>query len=200
MQKFGLSVFHCLVTELKKKQGCQQHIISPLLLLTTLFYAGLLPLGSDLNSADPPSALPFQEQPKPFDFTFLPQEFGVQNRPYCDDKIGNQPLTGEVLGGFYPPGYVYPRVQTIYTLTAIHSRPLDPDSLGDPCGRPLPNALSVSNDVDTAWRLWQTIQRGVKKEVKLTNGNFITEYPVPKPVYSAVEAKWTSGARTTEFS
>ena len=72
--------------------------------------------------------------------------------------------------------------------------------LGDPYGRPISIASSGSNGVDTAWRRRQTIRRGVKKEVKLTNGNFITEYPVPTPVYSAVEAKWTSGVKTTEFS
>lgn len=59
---------------------------------------------------------------------------------------------------------------------------------------------SVSNGVDSAWRRRQTIKRGVTKKVKLTKGNFITEYPVPTPVYSAIEAKWTAGVKTTEFS
>ena len=75
---------------------------------------------------------------------------------------------------------------------------------GDPYaqggGRPLSLASDASGGVDTAWRRRQTIRRGVKKTVKLTNGNFITEYPVPTPVYSAVEAKWKDGVKTTEFS
>ena len=58
---------------------------------------------------------------------------------------------------------------------------------------------SSSNGVDTAWRRRQTVKRGVTKKVKLTNGNFITEYPVPTPVYSAIEAKY-SQTNTTEFS
>lgn len=58
----------------------------------------------------------------------------------------------------------------------------------------------MSNGVDTAWRRRQTIKRGVTKKVKLTNGNFITEYPVPTPVYSAIESKWTSSVNTSEFS
>ena len=58
----------------------------------------------------------------------------------------------------------------------------------------------MTNGVDSAWRRRQTIKRGVTKKVKLTNGNFITEYPVPTPVYSALEAKWTAGVKTTEFS
>jgi chitin synthase len=95
---------------------------------------------------------------------------------------------------------MYTLVSNYPTLTAIHPRPLDPDMLGDPYGRPISIASSGSNGVDTAWRRRQTIRRGVKKEVKLTNGNFITEYPVPTPVYSAVEAKWTSGVKTKEFS
>ncbi|KZV76117.1 glycosyltransferase family 2 protein [Peniophora sp. CONT] len=87
-------------------------------------------------------------------------------------------------GGFYPPG------------------PVDPDAYGDPYagGRPISAASSVTNGVDTAWRRRQTIKRGVTKKVKLTNGNFITEYPVPTPVYSAIESKWTSNSNTTEFS
>ena len=58
----------------------------------------------------------------------------------------------------------------------------------------------MTNGVDSAWRRRQTIKRGVTKKVKLTNGNFITEYPVPTPVYSALEAKWTAGVKTSEFS
>jgi chitin synthase len=73
---------------------------------------------------------------------------------------------------------------------------------GDPYaqGRPISVVSDASVGVDSAWRRRQTIRRGVKKTVKLTNGNFITEYPVPTPVYSAVEAKWNSGVQTTEFS
>ncbi|KAI0254717.1 chitin synthase [Lactifluus subvellereus] len=150
--------------------------------------AGRPPLGSLPSHGDPfadrPRALQFQEQPRPFDSTVsLPQEFGVQNPPYDDEEIEKQPLTGgNVPGGFYPPG------------------PLDPDTFGDPYSRPISIASSGSNGVDTAWRRRQTIRRGVKKEVKLTNGNFITEYQVPTPVYSAVEDKWKSKVRTTEFS
>ena len=75
-----------------------------------------------------------------------------------------------------------------------------PDAYGDPYSRPLSVASSMSNGVESAWRRRQTIRRGVKKTVKLTNGNFITEYPVPTPVYSAVEDKWKTDVRTTEFS
>lgn len=82
----------------------------------------------------------------------------------------------------------------------VHTSPFNPDAYGDPYGRPLSVASSMSNGVDTAWRRRQTIRRGVRKEVKLTNGNFITEYLVPTPVYSAVEDKWKTNAKTTEFS
>jgi len=82
----------------------------------------------------------------------------------------------------------------------IHISPGNPDFYGDPYARPLSVASSASNGVDTAWRRRQTIKRGIKKTVRLTNGNFITEYPVPTPVYSAVEAKWKNGVKSTEFS
>lgn len=93
-----------------------------------------------------------------------------------------------------------PYINPIFFLTPVHTSRFNPDAYGDPYARPLSVVSSASNGVDTAWRHRQTIRRGVKKEVKLTNGNFITEYPVPTPVYSAVEAKWKDGVRTTEFS
>jgi chitin synthase len=58
---------------------------------------------------------------------------------------------------------------------------------------------TASNSTDTAWRRRQTIKRGVTKKVKLTRGNFITEYAVPTAIHSAIEAKW-KGNNTTEFS
>lgn len=67
---------------------------------------------SDPNSdpfADRPRALQFQEpQPRPFDSSAsLPQDFGERNRPYDDEELEKQPLTGgNFAGGFYPPGYV----------------------------------------------------------------------------------------------
>jgi len=74
------------------------------------------------------------------------------------------------------------------------------DNYGHLYARPPSDALSVTGGVDTAWRRRQTIKRGVTKKVQLTKGNFITEYLVPTPVYSAIEEKWKAGVRTTEFS
>ena len=53
--------------------------------------------------------------------------------------------------------------------------------------------------VESAWRRRQTIKRGVTRKVKLTHGNFIAEYPVPTPILTATESKYTS-TKTTEFS
>jgi chitin synthase len=67
---------------------------------------------SDPNSdpfSDRTRVLQFQEpQPRPFDSTTsLPQDFGDRNRPYDDEELEKQPLTGgNFAGGFYPPGYV----------------------------------------------------------------------------------------------
>ncbi len=52
---------------------------------------------------------------------------------------------------------------------------------------------------DSQWRRRQTIKRGVTRKVKLTKGNFISEYAVPTPIFSAIEPKWQS-SKTTEFS
>ena len=97
-----------------------------------------------------------------------------------------------------------------YYLRALFSRasylsrdccsPVDPNAYGDPYGRPISVASSASGGAESAWRRRQTIKRGVTRKVKLTKGNFITEYQVPTPVYSAIEGKWTQSARTTEFS
>lgn len=56
-----------------------------------------------------------------------------------------------------------------------------------------------STGAESAWRRRQTIKRGVTRKVKLTNGNFVAEYAVPTPVFSAVEAKYAA-TNTTEFS
>jgi chitin synthase len=78
---------------------------------------------------------------------------------------------------------------------------LDPNTLGDPyaIGRPESVHSNSTTGVESAWRRRQTIKRGVTRKVKLTQGNFIAEYPVPTPVHSAIDAKW-SGTKTTEFS
>jgi chitin synthase len=148
--------------------------------------------------ADRPRQTHFQEPaPRPYDSTTslqrpfestasLAHEFGGQGGNYQDDDyVEKLPLTGgETVGhpgGFYPPG------------------PLDPSVYGDPYERPISSISSSTNGVDSAWRRRQTIKRGVTRKVKLTNGNFIAEYPVPTPVHSAIEAKYAQ-TRTTEFS
>ncbi|THG98213.1 hypothetical protein EW026_g3937 [Hermanssonia centrifuga] len=135
--------------------------------------------------SDRPQHLHFQEPaPSAYSSTVsLPQEFGGRPGYDDDDEIEKVPLTSGqgMSGGLYPPG------------------PVDPTSFGDPYDRPL-STVSSTNGVESAWRRRQTIKRGVTRKVKLTNGNFITEYAVPSPVYSAIEGKWTAGTRTTEFS
>jgi chitin synthase len=107
--------------------------------------------------------------------------------PYDEDEyIEKQPLNAghNFTGDFYPPV------------------PVDPSLYGDPYSIERPDSIvstSTTNGAETAWRRRQTVKRGVTRKVKLTNGNFITEYPVPTPVYSAIEAKWSS-TNTTEFS
>jgi chitin synthase len=80
----------------------------------------------------------------------------------------------------------------------VLSSAVDPSAYGDPYNRPA-STVSSTGGVDSGWRRRQTIKRGVTRKVKLTNGNFVAEYPVPTPVYSAVEAKY-SQTNTTEFS
>ena len=82
-------------------------------------------------------------------------------------------------------------------LCSIH----DPNTFGDPYaqeGRP-GSVVSSTGGVESAWRRRQTIKRGVTRKVKLTQGNFIAEYPVPTPVHTAIEPKWSS-TKTNEFS
>ncbi|EIN10925.1 glycosyltransferase family 2 protein [Punctularia strigosozonata HHB-11173 SS5] len=124
--------------------------------------------------------------PSPYQSTVSLPQVGFNQQDYNDDEyVEKLPLTaGENFsGGFYPPG------------------PVDPDEFGDPyaTGRPTSVASSSTNGVDSAWRRRQTIKRGVTRKVKLTSGNFITEYPVPTPVFTAVESKW-SQTNTTEFT
>ncbi|KAG6821246.1 Chitin synthase, class 1 [Arthromyces matolae] len=126
--------------------------------------------------------LPFRE-PSPYTHSLAASSvtnLEAEEPHYDDDEIEKQPLTqGQ---NFYPPP------------------PLDPNTLGDPyASRPMSVASDATGGAEGAWRRRQTIKRGVTRKVKLTNGNFIAEYPVPTPVYSAIEAKWSS-TKTTEFT
>ncbi|KAJ7139674.1 glycosyltransferase family 2 protein [Mycena epipterygia] len=64
-------------------------------------------------------------------------------------------------------------------------------------GSPMQRDSVVS--INTDWRRRQTVKRGVTRRVKLTNGNFITEYAVPTAVHNAIESKY-SATKSTEFS
>ncbi|EMD40851.1 glycosyltransferase family 2 protein [Gelatoporia subvermispora B] len=132
--------------------------------------------------ADRPRQINFNEPPpSAYESTVsLPHEFGGMGDD--DSEVEKVPLTHGSPGGFYPPG------------------PMDPNAYGDPYSRPQSTVSSASGGVDSAWRRRQTIKRGVTRKVKLTKGNFITEYAVPTPVYSAVEPKWLGSTKTTEFS
>lgn len=124
--------------------------------------------------------------PQAYDRNTSFNEFGGPDNQYEDEEyVEKQPLNAgqNFAGGFYPPG------------------PVDPEAFGDPyaTGRPMSVVSTSTNGIDTAWRRRQTIKRGVTRKVKLTNGNFVAEYPVPTPVHSAIEARYAS-TNTTEFS
>ncbi|KAG6814208.1 Chitin synthase, class 1 [Tricholoma furcatifolium] len=142
--------------------------------------------------ADRPPRTHFQEpevpfrQPSPYTHSLASTtNLDTQETVFDDEELEKQPLTTgqNFAGGFYPPAR------------------LNPNTLGDPYAneRPISVASSNTGGVESAWRRRQTIKRGVTRKVKLTNGNFIAEYPVPTPVVSAIEAKWSS-TNTTEFS
>lgn len=137
------------------------------------------PTADSYNAGNPfsdrPHTVGFQE-PSPFaSSTTLGRDY-----QQGDGEEEKQPLAQHP-GGFYPPA------------------PIDPTEFGDPYSRPPSTMSTATSGVDSAWRRRQTIKRGVTRKVKLTNGNFIAEYKVPTPVYSAIEAKYSTTA-TTEFS
>lgn len=111
----------------------------------------------------------------------FPNEFGTLTETYDEDDEEKRPLARGQGASLYPP--------------------YDPNSYGDPYsgGRPISVASTSSMGAESQWRRRQTIKRGVTRKVKLTKGNFITEYPVPSPVFSAIEAKWQN-SKSTEFS
>ncbi|OSC98981.1 glycosyltransferase family 2 protein [Trametes coccinea BRFM310] len=118
--------------------------------------------------------------PTPMDSVVsFPNEFGTLDQ-YDDEESEKLPLNRGT-GATYPPAQ------------------FDPNSYGDPYSRPISVASTSSGGVESQWRRRQTIKRGVTRKVKLTKGNFITEYPVPSPVFSAIEPKWQN-SKTTEFS
>ncbi|KAE9410457.1 glycosyltransferase family 2 protein [Gymnopus androsaceus JB14] len=127
--------------------------------------------------ADRPRQAQFVEPERPYrnpqgfeSTASIPQEFG--GRDYDEDEyLEKQPLTaGQYAGGFYPPS-------------------VDPNTYGD-YNRPISTALGDDD---------KPFKRGVTRKVKLTKGNFITEYPVPTPVQTAIEPQYAA-TNTTEFS
>ncbi|KAK2463946.1 hypothetical protein APHAL10511_003997 [Amanita phalloides] len=61
------------------------------------------------------------------------------------------------------------------------------------------DASIASLESSASWGRRQKIKRGVTRKVKLTNGNFIAEYPVPTAIQNAVEKHYVSNS-TTEFT
>ncbi|KAJ6515926.1 glycosyltransferase family 2 protein [Mycena sanguinolenta] len=139
------------------------------------------PSGPHPHFQEPSAQAPY----RPFESTTsLPQDFH-QDQYEDDEYVEKQPLAaGQFAGGFYPPG------------------PVDPSAYGDPYQDERPASIASStNGVDSAWRRRQTIKRdrGVTRKVKLTNGNFIADYPVPTAIFSAIEPNYRQ-TNTTEFS
>ncbi|KAI0677055.1 glycosyltransferase family 2 protein [Trametes maxima] len=111
----------------------------------------------------------------------FPNEFGTLDQ-YEDEEESEKLPLNRGAGSLYPPAQ------------------FDPNSFGDPyANRPISVASTSSGGVESQWRRRQTIKRGVTRKVKLTKGNFITEYAVPSPVFSAIEPKWQN-SKSTEFS
>jgi chitin synthase len=151
------------------------------------------------RSASPSFPATGLSMPSPFDSqTHLASEPG---QDYDDDYIEKLPLNdGQNFGGFYPP----PCAQIslfLLDILSLSCRPIPPGAYDDSYVPKRPGSVvsTSTNGIESAWRRRQTIKRGKTRKVKLTNGNFIAEYPVPTPVFSAMEERWTS-ASTTEFS
>ncbi|KAF8724402.1 hypothetical protein AX14_008855 [Amanita brunnescens Koide BX004] len=76
-----------------------------------------------------------------------------------------------------------------------------------PYRSPLPGATFAKSrlhhqgsvDSTSSWDRRQKISRGITRKVKLTRGNFITEYPVPTAIRNAIEKQYLSKS-TTEFT
>ncbi|KAK8854766.1 hypothetical protein IAR55_003505 [Kwoniella newhampshirensis] len=71
----------------------------------------------------------------------------------------------------------------------------------DPYNRRIVSPLPSSHSIGTDFLRRQTLPRrgATVKKIQLTKGNFIVDYPVPRPVSSAVEPKWLTG-KGNEFS
>ncbi|KAF8974317.1 glycosyltransferase family 2 protein [Flammula alnicola] len=140
------------------------------------------PRQTHFNEPDPLS-LGAPSMPRPYDDNANLHHDPAYDVHADDEYVEKLPLNvgQNFSGGFYPPA------------------PIDPTAFGDPYARPASTVSTSTNGIDSAWRRRQTIKRGVTRKVKLTNGNFIAEYPVPTAVFSATESKYSS-TNTTEFS
>ena len=182
---------------------------------------GRLPLSSN-NSSSGLSSDPFSDRPRQIHFNdpdnlstqdfrdTMPRPFDSQTHlpsagghDYDDDEyLEKQPLNvgQSFTGGFYPPQYVSFKYICLVLFSIVPCRAIEPNNFGEyTLDRPGSVVSTSTNGIENAWRRRQTLRRGKTRKVKLTNGNFIAEYPVPTPVFSAMEEKWTS-TNTTEFS
>ncbi|TFK28777.1 glycosyltransferase family 2 protein [Coprinopsis marcescibilis] len=125
--------------------------------------------------------------PQHYDPAASTQDLGTRDAYDDEDEFAEkQPLTGgnAYAGGFYPPP------------------PIPPEHYeqGFIGGNRPPSVMSTNTTrTERDWRRRQTVKRGVTRAVRLTKGNFVNEYAVPTPVFSAIEAQY-SNTNTTEFS
>nr|XP_018261520.1 chitin synthase [Kwoniella dejecticola CBS 10117]OBR83678.1 chitin synthase [Kwoniella dejecticola CBS 10117] len=149
-----------------------------------------------------PSPQPSQYPPSTQSQVYPPQQY----QPINYDDGGDMGYGGRMAGGVEVNGQHMPWVageedDELKPLTSDANASTTSFMPHSPYNRPL-NHMPSGNSVGADFMRRQTIpRRGVTtKKIKLTKGNFIADYAVPRPVSSSVEEKWITGNKSNEFS
>lgn len=111
---------------------------------------------------------------------------------FYDEKVPLTSTAYPIAGSEYYPPLLHhqPTTTTTTTTTRMDSRfnrSQDHSNMMMMMEMPSPSVIGSEDD----WRRRaRPVQRGITKRVKLTQGNFINDYPVPKAIINSIESKY----------
>ncbi|ODN78774.1 hypothetical protein L202_04333 [Cryptococcus amylolentus CBS 6039] len=155
------------------------------------------------NSSPVPTSSPYPAQPRP---QYPPQPAAYPSYQLRDDgDVGYGPgrrspawVAGEEADEELKP---LTAVGANSSTTFLNSDPYLSGGPELPIARPNSARPSLRSVASEFIRRQTAPKRGATiKKVKLTNGHFIRNYPVPGPISSAVEAKWLGDKSSDEFT
>lgn len=134
-----------------------------------------------------------------------PSQQNLTHQPtYQDEKASLTQHPVPMAGAAYPGDYYPPTGGPGYPPSGTPGYPPGMPGFPPPTsfsgGMPTPGGASSMVSDDDWRRRARPVQRGITRRVKLTQGNFINDYPVPKAISNSVESKYLQQAAGKQFS